>query len=310
MWKHPDRLEAEIAEFLDAWPQSEQVAVTMTGELADCYATKREGVARITEAVMRAAGPQRVRVWTTDGRFLAPYDVDAHWEQVAAANWHALATCVARRTLNTTGLLIDIGSTTTDLIPFAHGEPTATGRTDLTRMLAGELLYTGVRRTPLCQIARVVPMGGRLVPVAAEWFATSLDLYLWRGDLPEDSADHDTADGRPATRAAAHTRLAHMLCGDHVEIPESTIDTLVEFWAAAQAEQITTALRQVLSAQTAPLESLVLSGSGTFLAERVIDRLPELASLPRTTLARVFGADIATAACAWAVARLLAESAG
>jgi uncharacterized hydantoinase/oxoprolinase family protein len=137
-----------------------------------------------------------------------------------------------------------------------------------------------------------------------------LDLYLWRGDLPEDRADHDTADGRPATRTAAHTRLAHMLCGDHVEIPESTIDTLVEFWADAQAVQITTALRQVLSAQTVHPESLVLSGSGTFLAERVIGRLPELASLPRTTLAHAFGADIATAACAWAVARLLAESAG
>ena len=43
-------------------------------------------------------------------------------------------------------LLVDMGSTTTDLIPLHDGAVTAKGYTDTQRLASDELLYIGVRR--------------------------------------------------------------------------------------------------------------------------------------------------------------------
>ena len=82
------------------------------------------------------------------------------------------------------------------------------GRTDPERLQSGALVYTGARRTPVCAV-----LGGTAHPplrVAAEWFATMLDVYLLLGDIRENELDTNTADGRPATRAAAAARIS---CG-------------------------------------------------------------------------------------------------
>ena len=76
----------------------------------------------------------------------------------AAANWLALATLVARLVPDDVGLLIDVGTTTTDLIPLDHGRAAARGRTDTERLQNGELVYAGVRRTPVCALATELPI--------------------------------------------------------------------------------------------------------------------------------------------------------
>ena len=48
----------------------------------------------------------------------------------AASNWHALARFAGRYVPRGTGLLVDIGSTTCDIIPLVDGEPASGGRTD------------------------------------------------------------------------------------------------------------------------------------------------------------------------------------
>ncbi|MEX2559527.1 MAG: tetrahydromethanopterin-linked C1 transfer pathway, partial [Pirellulales bacterium] len=47
LWQRPQALAGEIARLLADAPAAERIAVTMTGELADCFSTKREGVAAI-----------------------------------------------------------------------------------------------------------------------------------------------------------------------------------------------------------------------------------------------------------------------
>ena len=49
-------------------------------------------------------------------------------------------------------LLLDLGSTTCDIIPIAYAHPQPFGRTDTARLKSGELVYCGVRRTPLCAV--------------------------------------------------------------------------------------------------------------------------------------------------------------
>jgi probable H4MPT-linked C1 transfer pathway protein len=220
MWKHPDKLGEALRSLTANRVNGETVlAVTMTGELADCFRTKSEGVHAILDAVDRAF-PQapELRVWQTGGEFFTLEEALEFPILVAAANWHAQATWAGRACPEGAALLIDTGSTTTDIIPLWQGTPVAEGGTDPLRLRSGELVYTGVRRTPLMALSPDVNSQGKRTGVAAELFATTRDLYLWTGESPESPDDCETANGRPATREWAYDRLTRMLCADRDEI--------------------------------------------------------------------------------------------
>ena len=161
----------------------------------------------------------------------------------AASNWHVLARLAGRYVPAGAALLLDIGSTTCDLIPLVDGQPAAVGRTDTQRMLAGELVYTGVERSPVCAVVGQVPYRGRTCGVAQELFATMRDVYLVLGELPEEPGDLQTADGRPATRTAGVARLARMICADDTEFGEEEAVEMAAAVAEAQADLVAAALR-------------------------------------------------------------------
>jgi probable H4MPT-linked C1 transfer pathway protein len=204
-------------------------------------------------------------------------------------------------------LLIDIGSTTTDIIPLMNGAPCPNGKTDLSRLQSGELVYTGVRRTPLAA-GIIIPFRERWITVSSELFATTLDVHLLRGDIPENPQDTDTANGRPATRAAAIDRIVRMLCADRTEITEAETTALADGWAHQQLAQIERGIQQVLRRQPAPCETVFVSGSGEFLARRVVEQMPALQSANVVSLSKDFTPAIAEAACAYALACLAETS--
>jgi (4-(4-[2-(gamma-L-glutamylamino)ethyl]phenoxymethyl)furan-2-yl)methanamine synthase len=309
LWKHPERLQDELTRLCAAMPAHKQLAVTMTGELCDCFASKREGVHAILQSVSEVAGRIPIRVWSTANRFLDVQEALDDPLCVAAANWLALGHLIAGRYPNENALLIDTGSTTTDILYLRRGVPEPRGLTDRDRLAAGELVYTGVRRTPICAVLGM--------EVAAEFFATMLDAYLLAGLVPENSADCDTADGRPATRACAHARLARMLCADAetLDLPQTL--ALAERAIRKQVDTVGHAIDRVLAGKPAP-QRIVASGSGAVLAHLVCgpakaalemqSRL-SICNVPRGTCAmthfdEVFGPGLAEAACAYAVAML------
>ena len=150
------------------------------------------------------------------------------WD-VAAANWVATALAVADA--HPDALLIDVGSTTTDIVPIAAGRVAATGHDDLERLLAGELVYTGVLRTNLAAIAPRVPVRGGWCPVSSEYFAISADVHLVLGRLAPEAYDCPTPDGRPATVAFARERIARLVCADVDQLDAGEIDAIAAFLA-------------------------------------------------------------------------------
>lgn len=299
LWREPERLAERLGELAAKFSDVRRFAVTITGELADCFRTKAEGIERIVAAVDVVAAGRPVAVWGTDGRFHSPASARQSPMTVAAANWHALGSWVGERFAPTgSALLVDIGTTTADFIPLRDGRPAAHGKTDLERLQHGELLYTGTSRTPLCAVVQTVPLRGQPVPVAAELFATIRDVYLLRGDLPEDPEDCETADGRPATRGHAAERLARMLCADMTELSADEIDRIAAAIATAHASQVQAVLRARIN-EHAP-ETIILSGSGSFLSARLLK-----GNRAQTVLLDEFATPaISLAACAWAVAWL------
>ena len=300
LWKHPDRLPAALGELVARFPDAGEFAVTMTGELCDCYETKRQGVNAILDAVEHIAAGRRVRVWSTGEGFADVARARANYLAVAAANWHALATFAGRFAPTGPAKLIDVGSTTADLVLLQDGVPRSQGLTDPSRLATRELVYTGVRRTPVAAL-----LGKRLGGpglLAAELFATTLDVYLLLGLIPEDALDTGTADGRPATKPFAHARLARMLGGDAETIPPDATLALAREVELAQLDLLATS--ELLTADAGGV--FLLSGSGEFLARRMLARFRY--GSPRVrSLADLVGPDVSGCAPAFALAVLATE---
>jgi len=308
IWRAPDELATRLKGLIGHVPPAELLAVTMTAELADCFSTKVEGVAAILRAVGEAAGGTPIVVWQTSGEFATPEQAVGRPMAVAAANWHALATWAGRLAPRGKALLIDIGSTTSDIIPLRDGRPVARGLTDLDRLLNHELVYTGLRRTPLCSVAEMVTVHGQPCRVAAELFATMLDVCLLLGIIPEDPSDRNTADGRPATIVCAHDRLSRMVCCDRDEIDLDEARSIAACFADRQRATLASAIDSVVSRDRDRLETVILSGSGEILAGRIVAEHPAAPDARIIRLADSLSPALAESACAYAVAVLAAET--
>ncbi len=307
LWKQKEDLAETLKNAIAKYPQADRIAVTMTGELADCFASKAEGVRFITQEVVKAACKTPVSIWQTAGEFVSPPIAIEFPLLTAASNWHALATWAARATASSSGLLIDIGSTTADIIPLKQGLPASIGLTDFERLRAGELVYTGGKRTPLCALARSIMLDGKEIPLAAEFFATTRDLYQILKILPEDPSDCDTADARPADFSHASQRIAKMVCCDAIELGPDRIHNIAEQLAEHQLAMLKQAARQVLTQLSYQPQHIISSGSSEFLVSRLIQAIPAFASADVVSLTETVSPEIASADCAHAVTFLAYE---
>jgi probable H4MPT-linked C1 transfer pathway protein len=277
-------------------------AVTMTAELSQMFRFKRDGVRFVLDAVEAAFPGAIIRVYAVDGRFVSVAEAADAPLLVAAANWAATARIVALSVPDS--LLIDIGTTSTDIIPIVGGEVAALGWTDPDRLASGELVYSGAVRTPVEALAASVPFRAGEIGLSAEGFALSGDVHVWRGDLPPTEYSAPTPDGRPATRQFAGERLARAICADREMLDESDVTAIADALAAAQIARIAAAITTVRTRHPS-LRAAVVTGLGAFIAERAARQ----GGLDVVSLASALGDGAARCAPAASVALLLEAAA-
>ena len=298
----PDRLRAVrgVARAGGDWPRRSPavvgaleldrapVALTTTAELVDVFASKREGVLHVLGAAEQALLGRRLRVLTTAGELVDLDRARAAPLACAAANWMATALLVARSLAD--AVLVDCGGTTTDVIPIAGGEVAAEGRTDVERLLSGELVYTGALRTNIAAIVSHVPIGGEPCPVTSELFAIAADAHLMRGSLRPAQCTCTFPDDRGTSRAEVRSRLARVVCADPELLADGDIEAIAATVEEAQIASIADALERV--AERVPAGTGVIAvGVGAFLARAAAERcgLPvhaDAASCPLAALGR------------------------
>ena len=137
-------------------------------------------------------------------------------------------------------ILIDIGTTTTDIIPIVGGSVVALGTTDPARLASGELVYTGALRTPVEAITHHVPLGD----VARRRFSRVVRARRRRrtcgaATSPSDDYSVTTPDGRPTSREFAGERIARVVCADREMLERSMRSpAIADAVATAQVDQI------------------------------------------------------------------------
>ena len=304
IWHEKGRLSAvlrDIAAELMAG-EAQAMAVTMTAELSDAFRCKREGVLFVFDQMSGVFPRLPLYALNLDGTFVPLGVARSHPLDFAAANWLASALFVARQ--HPDCILVDVGSTTTDIIPIRGGRVISEGRTDLSRLAAGELVYTGALRTNPNTIVSQVPVRGKMCRVSAEYFTVMSDVYLLLGYLPAESYAVPTPDGREKTPRGAHERLARLVCADGETLNRGQVLKLARYLHEKQLQQISEAVLQVLSRLEGDSHlPLVVAGVGRFLADEVGRRL----GLPVLELEKEWGHEVAAVMPCLAAAYLLAE---
>lgn len=270
LWQGLDRLHAAFDAVETRLGRAPRNLVTMTGELVDLFESRREGVAALAAAA--ADRLDGVLVYAGQLGFVAIEAVPGEADRIASANWHATAALAAARLGD--GLVLDIGSTTTDVVPVAGGVVIARGLSDAERLSCGELVYTGATRTPLMAVASEVAVGGRRTALMAEHFATMADVNRILDRLPEGVDQHPTADGRGKTVAESRLRLSRMVGLDVADHDEAAWALVAEQIAEAQVRRIHDAALLVGSRGLVPRTAPVIGcGIGFSTAGEVARRL-------------------------------------
>ena len=245
------------------------VALTTTAELVDVFPSKREGVLHVLGAARQALPGRRLSVMTTAGTLIGLEAARASPLECAAANWMATAMLVARSLPD--AILIDCGGTTTDVIPIAAGAVAARGRTDLERLLEGELVYTGALRTNIATVVSDVPIGGRRCPVSSELFAITADAHLLRGSLTAEQCTCTFPDNRGTSPGEVRARLARVVCADPEQLAAGDLEAIAAAVEQAQVAQIAAALERVASRLPDGVPAVAV-GVGEFLARSAAER--------------------------------------
>lgn len=312
LWKQPDKLTGGVIELLLQLPHGGPIALTMTGELCDCFPDKSAGVRHIVNAVQDAVRDRHIFVWRNDGKWASAQHALDDPIPVAAANWLASATYAGRYLPVGLGWFFDLGSTTLDMIPLLDGKPVAGGKTDLERLKLGELAYLGASRTPITSFVQYLEVDEKSVTVAAEFFATLDDVRLLLDHVPEAEHDRNSADGQPRTQRHAASRLARMVCADPEELGEMNLHSLCRQIMKTYLKKLGAHLRFACSRhphQQNVSPGIIMAGSGeAYLA----DELTWLADTgteasPVISMAGRVGPELSTALAAYSVAVLLAE---
>lgn len=273
LWMGIDALRKAIRLALDTLNNElDQQFVTMTGELADCFPDRANGVSDILACFAEYFPTDRVSVFSRNG-WLSQEEARLNWEAVASMNWLASAQLVAMH--YSQGLLIDCGSTTTDIICLNQGAPQLTAFDDQGRLSSGELLYTGVIRTPLMAICQKLPFQGQWQSVAAELFATSGDCWCILNEIDALQIHDKSADGKDWQHNNCQRRLARMLGTDKDLYSAATWQHVAQWFTEQQTQQIHNTCMQVLSAHRDMDEQapVIGAGVGRFLARKIAERL-------------------------------------
>lgn len=265
LWQGLEHLQVAIEAARARWPQGggARHAITMSGEMVDLFANREAGV-RVLAQVVAASLDGPLAFYAGERAWCEAEDVAAHWQAIASANWLATAQFVAASLDD--GVLVDIGSTTSDLIALRGGRVAVTGRDDAARLASGELVYQGVVRTPLCALGPRVAFGGQPVNVMNEFFATSADVYRLTGELDPAHDLQPAADGGAKDLAATQQRLARMIGRDARDAAAADWQALAGAWRAAQLAELRANLERVIAeAELPPGAPLVSAGCGDFL---------------------------------------------
>ena len=265
LWRDAALLTSTVKPLLQQWDddQSATHLLTMSGEMADCFASRHEGVTEISKQM--AAMVQPLFIYASDKGFVSS-DETISPDLIASMNWHATMSWLRHRfAQNNCAVMVDCGSTTTDCHPLHENTPLS----DFDRLRCKFLLYRGVIRTPLMALASRIAWRGGIISLMAEHFATTADVFRILGTLPEEYDQWNTCDGKPKTKQDSIRRVLRMVGCDASAVTHEDAHALAQAFKELCKNDIKQCLIPLLKENSV----IVGCGIGDFLIREVADDL-------------------------------------
>jgi probable H4MPT-linked C1 transfer pathway protein len=236
LWLGVDQLHEALRDVGPLHIEGNMNVFTMTGELSDTFASRDAGIAGLLDLIQQEFGTEDTLIYAGRSGLCDVATARNLGSDIASANWHATAMLSAK--LANTGLFVDMGSTTTDILAFKDGELANHGYSDAERLLTGELVYTGFARSALIGIAGLVPVRGRMTPLMNEYFANTADLGRILGTLDEADDKYPSADRQAKSVAGSIARLARMVGRDSADLNEDEWIDVARWFSEHQLRMI------------------------------------------------------------------------
>lgn len=243
--------------------------VTMTGELADCFEDRDDGVKQIIDCFIKEIKSDDVKIFSQN-RSLDANEAKKQSDRVASVNWIASAEVIAQKCKD--AIFIDMGSTTTDILVINNKQLQLNGLTDYERLKSGELMYTGVVRSCVNTICPDVIYKNEAVPLIAENFAVTADVYRILGLLPEHADLGETMDGQAKDKISSLKRFARMVGEDYIESNYDDWVTSAEYIATQQKNRIINKVQEIIFHHKS-IRKIIGAGVGRFVIKEVADQL-------------------------------------
>mgnify|MGYP001172762094 CR=1 FL=1 len=298
MWRRKEDLSDVLKELLEPFDEVDAVGISMTAELVDAYKTKTEGVIDIATK-SNDAFEVPVAFVGLEG-MMSLKNVLNEPMKAAAANWIATAPLAAKIKPDT--ILLDTGSTTTDIIPIKNGNECAKGRSDLERLQTGELVYSGTLRTNVAALVEKVPLNNTMARVASELFAITADMHMVLGNITKKNYTGDTMDGAGKSIKDCRRRISRVVCGDLDVLGTDEIENISAYICSEQVRKISEALKEVSNRNH--LYHVVTTGLGMDI---IASRACELAGLDFTAMDKILKKEDCVNAPAVGTALLMGE---
>jgi probable H4MPT-linked C1 transfer pathway protein len=270
LWLGLDNLTSALREASAVYAGADLNAFTMTGELSDIFPSRDEGVASLLQLISQHFPSGDNLIYAGRSGFVGAGQAARLGGDVASANWHATASLVAK--LVGDALFVDMGSTTTDIIPVRNGAVAGEGYSDAERLMTGELVYTGFTRTFLFGIASSAPVRGQLTPLMNEYFASIADAHRIMGVLDEKDDKHASADGKEKTPEASMARLARMVGRDAADLSPAEWRDVARWFSERQLRMVHDAAFRV-AGKLADDTPIVAAGAGRWQIRRLAERM-------------------------------------
>ena len=280
LWLGLDRLDAALDGAADLTARASRHAVTMTAELTEIFASRRAGVETLV-AHLNARLLGEVAFYCGLKGFCDAKAATANPDLVGSVNFLATAQAIAH--VKPGALLIDMGSTTTDIVVCDRPQ----GLTDAERLQTGELVYTGFTRTPVPSVATSAPLAGQWQTLARDAFATMADVRRILVALPDGVDEHPTPDGRGKSLEESLFRFARGFGRDADMRHLATWRVSAAYIVEQQLRSIHDGALHAMSRPGADVTCVVVAGIGAAAGEEIGRRL----SLPGVTFGELIGAS-------------------
>lgn len=299
MWRENEKLSSTLIDLLgDDKTEVQAVGICMTAELVDAYQTKKEGVLDIAQKVKDTF---KLPIGFIGLNGVVDFrGLNKNPLQVAAANWIATSRLAGK--ISPDCIMIDTGSTTTDIIPIKEGKECAKGRSDLQRLGTGELVYSGALRTNVAALVDKLPLNNSWIRTASELFAQSADIHLVLENITEEDYSCETPDGAGKSREECMRRISRVVCGDLEVLSTQDIKNMADYIWQKQAENVSEALQEVLL--RTGISDVVTTGLGMDI---IGAKASAIASIPSVGMDQLFSKEECVVAPAIGTAVLMEE---